>query len=780
MNLTKPKKSIALKSIEVSDGWLKPWRFAVVLAALIFVCFPAVVAGFETFYFRDFGTFGYPLASYQKDCFWRGELPLWNPLNSCGVPFLAQWNTLTLYPPALFYLLFPLSWSLGMFNLAHLFWAGLGMYFLAHRWTGNRLAASVAGMAFAFNGLTWHSLMWPNNIAAFGWMPWVVLLVEKAWKKSESAGCEIHPPSSVLHPRFPIRPMALAALAGAMQMLSGAPEIILLTWVFVAMVWLAELVRGDVPRGRLVAVFACICVLVAGLAAAQLLPFLDLLSHSQRDTGFTDANWVMPLGGWANYLVPLFHTFQGMGVFSQYGQYWTGSYYLGTAILALALMALLPFGRGRDRRAWMLTGVAFFGLVMAMGDHLGVYPTLKKMFPFMGFMRYPIKFVVLPTFAIPLLAALGVARLQNLSKEEWVIARRKLFQTGLVLLVAIAVISLWEWVYPIVQDDRGATVANAFVRAVFLVLFLVCFELLRRVPESKLQHLLQIGLMMLLWFDVFTHTPNLSPTVERTVFEPDIIRQYFKWDAQQLRPGESRAMATPKAVNRFQSHSVNESGADVSGRRLSLFADYNLLDHAAKVDGFYSLDVREMGQLSARMFVVTNDLPKLEDFLGVAEISNPTNVVDWVPRSTYQPFITAGQEPLFLSADESLRAVMSDAFAPTQAVYLEPAARSFITAHRASVKIISHEFSAQQVSAQVQADAPAMLVVAQAFYHCWHAYVDGKPTQLWRANHAFQALEVPAGSHTVKLVYEDSAFKWGAVISLASLLIVMGSLKFKL
>jgi hypothetical protein len=38
------------------------------------------------------------------------------------------------------------------------------------------LALGVAGVAFAFSGLSLHCLMWPNNIAALGWMPWVVWL----------------------------------------------------------------------------------------------------------------------------------------------------------------------------------------------------------------------------------------------------------------------------------------------------------------------------------------------------------------------------------------------------------------------------------------------------------------------------------------------------------------------------------------------------------------------------------------------------------------------------
>ena len=119
------------------------------LAVLICAAYPEVISGQGTFFHRDFSIFGYPLAYYHRQSFWQGEIPLWNPLNDCGLPFLAQWNTMTLYPLSLFYLLLPLSWSLGMFCLGHLFLGGMGMYFLAHRWTDNRFAAAAAGLAFS-------------------------------------------------------------------------------------------------------------------------------------------------------------------------------------------------------------------------------------------------------------------------------------------------------------------------------------------------------------------------------------------------------------------------------------------------------------------------------------------------------------------------------------------------------------------------------------------------------------------------------------------------------
>ena len=166
-----PREALVNGAATKADGWFTPGRFAALLAVCIFAAYPEVVAGSRTFVFRDFGLFGYPLAHHHRESFWRGEVPLWNPLSNCGLPFLAQWNTMVLYPCSLFYLLFPLSWSLGVFCLAHQWLAGLGMYFLARKWTGSRLAASVAGLGFAFNGLTLNSLIWPAIMAALGWMP---------------------------------------------------------------------------------------------------------------------------------------------------------------------------------------------------------------------------------------------------------------------------------------------------------------------------------------------------------------------------------------------------------------------------------------------------------------------------------------------------------------------------------------------------------------------------------------------------------------------------------
>ena len=368
---------------------LTPVRFGILLALLVFAAFPQVILGMETFVARDFGFFAYPLAHFQRDCFWHGEIPFWNPYNNCGVPFLAQWNTMPLYPPSLIYLTLPLDWALSFFSLAHLWWAGLGMYFLARRWTGgNNFAAAFAGTVFAFNGFTLNLLMWPSHIATFAWMPWVVLATELAWHEGG-------------------RKVFLAGIVGALQMLAGGPETILLTWLVVAALWLQQFITNESPRGKMFSRFPIVVLLVFALSAAQLLPFLDLVAHAQREAGYTDMRWSMPGFGLANFLVPMaFGSTATEGIFFQHGQYWTSSYYLGLGTLWLALLAVLGLQQQwqtiRDKepvrvlksklpfqlaikfcseRTWLLAAIAIIALLCALGENTPFYPLLRKLIP---------------------------------------------------------------------------------------------------------------------------------------------------------------------------------------------------------------------------------------------------------------------------------------------------------------------------------------------------------------------------------------------------------------
>ena len=371
------------------EQWFTPGRFAAGLGLLIFASFSPVLLGRETFFFRDYAIFGYPLAHYHKQAFWNGELPLWNPLNHCGLPFLAQWNTLVFYPLSLIYLLLPMPWSLSFFCLFHLFLAGLGMYFLARRWSGSQFAGSAAGVAFAFSGLMLSCLKWPNNMAGLGLFPWVVFALDKAWA-GERYG------------------VMAAALVSATQLLSGAPEMIFVTWMLAGILGLRRFCVEKERRVEIVLKSTAIIVLAAGLAAPQLLPFLDLLRYSQRDAGFSGSAWAMPLSGWANFFLPLFGSIPSHhGVYAQTGQYWVSSYYVA---LPATLLAVCAAGRKMGSLSAVLLGAAFFSFVVSLGESGFVYSFLRHWVPGFGLMRFPVKFAALTASLLPLVGALALAR----------------------------------------------------------------------------------------------------------------------------------------------------------------------------------------------------------------------------------------------------------------------------------------------------------------------------------------------------------------------------------
>src|SRR5207237_2535922 len=173
------------------------------------------------------------------------------------------------------------TWSLPFFCVVHLFWGGLGMYWLARAWTRHQLAAALAGVIFAFNGLALNFVMWPSHVATFSWVPWVLWLGRDAWHEGGK--------------RF-----LWATLAGAMQMLAGGPEPIVFTWLILLLVAGGDWLREKKLRKLMAARFSGMAFLVGLLCAGQLLPFLELAANSQRDAGYSSVShdWAMPFWGW--------------------------------------------------------------------------------------------------------------------------------------------------------------------------------------------------------------------------------------------------------------------------------------------------------------------------------------------------------------------------------------------------------------------------------------------------------------------------------------------------
>lgn len=71
---------------------------------------------------------------------------------------------------------------------------------------------------------------------------------------------------------------------------------------------------------------------------------------------------------------------------------------------------------------------------------------------------------------------------------------------------------------------------------------------------------------------------------------------------------------------------------------------------------------------------------------------------------------------------------------------------------------------------------PRFLVHIDSFYPGWRAYVDGERAPIYKANDAFKAIAIPAGSHHVRFVYRPWAVYLGIAVSLLASLTLLGAI----
>lgn len=688
----------------VSSDWFTTRRFSLILGAMLLVSFWPVLLGNQAWFYRDYGFLGYPFAYYTQQTLLAGEFPFWNPWIHCGVPYFAQWNTMVLYPGSLIYVLFPLPWALAWFCVLHILLGGIGMFRLGRQRTNCGFAGAFAGVAFAFGGMLLGCIIYPNYLVALAWMPWLFLLLPNATAKGG-------------------RHLVWLALIGSMQMLSGAPELILMNWVLVTLLVIAPANTEAGWNWKPLAHLVSVIVLVSGLCAFQLLPFFELLGHSQRSETTGTGFWSLPAWGWINLVLPLFGSFKTIqGVHVQAGQSFLPSVYLGAITVALAVLGLL---RSAHRERLVLGGFGLLVVLLSFGNEFVLYPALEAIAP-VGFARFPVKALLPLIFIVPLLAAYGVA---SLSSVELGHAQQRPFLISVGVVVALIVAGIvWSLVAPLFESEVGHTVNNGLVR---IALLLVATVLLLATAQARLRKWSRLGVITLLWLDGIVHLPVLNPTISSEAFAPNLVREYH---AETFQPppelGKGRLMLSPEAERALHTRMVPGFFEDFIGQRLAQWGNLNILDGMPKVNGAATLTPGWFNDIEVDLYsrrASTNET--LLNFLGVQYVSRPQSVVQWDVRAGDQNMV------------ESQVA-----------------------------KISNIEFKAGRISFQYDSPDPCEVFVAETFHPGWQASVGDSFTKVETHGHAFMSVKVPAGSGEVLLKYTDSSLFLGLFASFASLI----------
>ncbi|HEY3203318.1 MAG TPA: hypothetical protein VGL03_06620 [Thermoanaerobaculia bacterium] len=775
------------------------------LAVIVLFSLPLLpeIIGTRRLVFRDAQVTHWPWRRVAVDSLRSGEVPFINATASGGEPLLANPNAVLLYPSLLLETVLQPATAFNLHYLLHILWAFFGARRLARMLRLAEGPAFLAGVVFAFSGMMLsYGSAFMNSVAAAAWLPWCA-----------AAALGV---SRARNIRDILRAAAATGIALGLQLLAGEPALSLLTLLFSGGLAIADVLAA--PRaerqGSIFAFFlggAAAGLLALAIAAPLLLPLRAVFpltyrgQHLYSERGFGAAaflpwralEWLLPrlggdpgvLGGGANWL---------RSASSEDLVYiWCVTFGV-VPLLAILLAALRrPFW---NSRSGSLMAGALVTLLFSVGFALPLYRLLFAV-GFLRRLRYPIKFYLLTTLCVALLAGLAAESL----------GRRRAGRREVIAMAALVTVFAAIWILaapgslldrsaePIVRgiaNDpaaflatfRGLVRGDAAIGALTVLLVALLLRARGLFPELGYA----LGFLTLLFsfgwgLPLFVSAPDKDlarpPALLREVHGPG--RLYV---SPKLPRFETRALQPAGGLLRFAKVSRVLVEQLVSATGAPFGARYILEGDPDGSYGFYNRLVGEAATASApaerdRLLILFGarwvlaeegeDHPLFRSVTGLEvagrrlmlfEIPHPVPELRWAGRAFRRSSLSG-----------TLELLRSERFDPYRDVALPGKVNADPSEPFAAARVSGDRVTADSAIASIEAAGPGFLVFSRTFFPAWRARLDGQDVRTLIANARDLAVAVPAGHHRVELAYERAPFRRGIAIQAAAFFVALAA-----
>ncbi|MBE2182551.1 MAG: YfhO family protein [Anaerolineae bacterium] len=681
----------------------------------------------------DFSAQFVTFAAYQYERLSNGEIPLWNPYNNGGFPFIADTQSAVFYPPRLATIaLAKLSggWSYHALELemtAHVLAYTLMMYAFVRRLTSNRKGSVAGGLTAAviagYGGfLSGYPPLQLALLEACIWLPMGALGLLEAARGDQ--------------PRY--RWLAVTGVALGLSWLAGHPQssyfLTLFYLCYFAYLVYAHRWRWTVFIGG-TAIFGA---LAFGVAAIQLIPGLEYLPLTARaDFTFDAKANGFPVQDLLQMLFP--------GILSLFSPL-----YVGFVALVLAIIAVWR----KMPQAAFFAIVGFAALLWSLGENGALYPALYNLLPGLRFFRGQERAAFLVANCLAILGGSGLAALFSWHPAKGDPGLQRL-QRGLrwCFLFTLAVLALIFVVWIGDQNGYKDALGHIAFAAIIIGILWLALPIMITAKDRRLLWLIPIVVA----FELFTVSWNaastydaISPEQQISITPPKVIESVladdgtFRVDGFRGFGGNFGSMYGIQDIHGISPLFLSDARAIIEAgfpnpRAWELFAvkyvfsDWNELPVASEVidqgvDRFGAINVHELE--SPRPFAqIMFNVHEAESHEAAMQMLNDPSIN---LRST---LILAGSGDYIFDAGEPIAA-----------------------------QIIS--FAPERIEIAANTTNDGLLSVALVYYPGWHAEIDGQQVPILRANGALSAIELPAGDHHVTFTYQPLSFTIGAIISL--------------
>jgi prepilin-type N-terminal cleavage/methylation domain-containing protein len=768
-------------------------------------CLP-VLGVFTTtriFFVRDLSFFFWSRHLWLRHTIFSGQAPWWDPYVASGQSAIADALNQLVMPVTLAIRLLPSDVvSFNLWVALPLPVAGLGMFqFLRRRTTP--AGAALGACVFALSGAIVSMLNTPNLAWSVALMPWVL------------SGVGVR------------GSFVRVAAAFALQALCGEP----VTWAATGALAVCYAMGGVPSRSQEASIFRRTAVVVAALgvgsllASAQLVPTVLAGVRAHRSALATPDFWSLhPVSLWeavapnlfGNYYDAFLADLPWMRALNFGRDPFFYSLYVGPLVLLLALAgAASAF---RRNAFWVAVSIA--ALAAALGGYTPLYPLLRKLIPQLMYFRFPVKYVVVATFACAVLASEGwsaIARAaqsgERLDESSWL--RTFVGAVSLLAIVglAVALASLatpdvvvrgthWVAATAHLKDpsagaaflartapplasrffvllSAGCVLAAAATRhrhATTLLFAAVCADL--AITNARLNLTMEVSkLTPPAWY-----TASAGP---QRVYIGGRVRGFMNGDdpdgvkTWQI-PAEETAIEGRMELNA-------ELPMAPSGWRVREALSYDLpylwpAGYEATVRRFEQADREERAAFLRRSGVRRCVLPEAEprQYRVVADVRDWNMRVfecdNGATRLYFASSVSIARDPADLAWQ---REALFDPAARDDAVRL--AAAPGTPAAAGSLATTSLRFVddlGTSVTVETTSRDAGLMVLRDTYDPSWTATVDGVPAPILRANGLHRAVALPPGQHVIRFSYRPRDFMIGLILSVTTGLTVIALAAF--
>jgi hypothetical protein len=796
------------------------WLPAAVFIGLTLLLFREFVFGDQMLVGQDTLGLGYTARAFYADALRVfGSIPRWAPQILGGTPFIeALAAGDSLYPPSVLLLLVMEPYrALGWKLVLHVALAGFFMFGWMRTVGVSRAASLVAGVGYMLAPF-FVSLVHPGHdgkMFVTALMPLLFWAVERHFVEARIrhfAAIALVVGSVILTTHFQMA-----------YFLFGATGLYAIFRTI--QIWRAPQDEVDAPdgiesptktRGRVAGlrfgVFLAASMAGAAIAAVQFLPAYEYINESSRRVATTReasgetsvawaSSWSMHPEEAMSLLIPEFPGASGGQADWAERSYWgrnffkSNSEYIGLVLLLLVGVSFV--GTASSGFRWFFTGLGALGFLFAVGTTTPVWRILYEVVPKIDLFRAPSQVIFLTGFSVATLAGLGVDRILRAASEDdreaWKGIMKVLWggvgvMGGLLLLMSSGVlISLWTSVlYADIAPDRLAVLQN------FTPL------LTRGAGIAFMLALVTAGLGWAL------RTGYLAPAGLVVGLIALIAVDEMRIDAPFIQTIDFQSWSTPDA--HVQAILDREAGSTEPYRLLSLVSngqDVTPSMHGIELAaGHHPNDLNRYRELIG---MVGSSFPEhllygnIRRLLNVRYFLWPDNEIGPAPEGpvlsrlqysdgrTHSTLLAEAGLPrarlvgsaVVKSDSEAIPYMLTETFDPAIEVVLAEVSPIHLSGAPSSGSVTWVERTPNRLELTVRSAEPALLVISDNWFPAWKATVDGEEAPLLRAYHTLRAVPVPAGDHTVTMVYESEAVAKGLWVSIVALLSVVGAAGFE-